>query len=244
MTRIAMALAPESNVENPAEALAIVLGHRFAEPALLRRALTHGSAATDALETYERLEFLGDRVLGLCVADLLLQAFPGESEGRLARRLNALVRREALAEVAVAVGLEPHIRLGKAERAVGTARRPSVLADVCEAVIAALYLDGGLGAAMAFIRRFWEERLTRTDAAVQDAKSALQEWTMARNLGLPQYEVVERRGPDHAPDFTIEAAVSGVASARADGTSHRDAEQRAAQALLERLRATMRGAAS
>ena len=215
------------------------LGHGFARPELLTRALTHPSAATrrDGIDdSYERLEFLGDRVLGLIVADLLMARFPREAEGALALRHAELVRRETLAEVAREIGLDDYLRLAKGEEAAGERQNPALLANACEAVIGALYLDGGLPVAWAFVERLWAARLEADVRPPQDAKTALQEWAQARALGLPKYREVGREGPAHEPYFTLEVAVEGQEPARGEGRSKRLAEQAAAARLLARLR--------
>ena len=216
-------------------ALVAALGHRFHDPRLLVQALTHASARPakgERIDSNERLEFLGDRVLGLVIAEMLLARFPKEEEGAIARRFAALVRREALAQIAVEIGLEAHLLLSRGERAIGGAARPSLLADACEAVIAALYLDGGLAAAEGFIAARWTPLLDRADQPPRDPKTALQEWAQARGLALPAYGEVARRGPGHAPIFVIEVAVEGAPSRRAEGPSKRTAEQAAAAALF------------
>ncbi len=232
--------ADEGPARDPA-ALAERLGHRFARPELLVRALTHPSAAKHRGardDSYERLEFLGDRVLGLIVADLLLARFPDEAEGALAVRHAELVRRETLAEVAGAIGLDAYLRLAKGEEAAGERHNPALLANACEAVIGALYLDGGLAVAWAFVERLWGARLEAEARPPQDAKTALQEWAQARALGLPKYREVGREGPAHEPYFTLEVEVAGAAAqpARGEGRSKRLAEQAAAACLLARLR--------
>ena len=234
-----MAAAEPTDGERAApEALAERLGHDFSDPDLLREALTHQSAVPGrgkASASYQRLEFLGDRVLGLVVAELLLARFPGEQEGDLARRLAALVRREALAVVANEIELGRHLILARAEIEAGEDSNPALLADSCEAVIGALYLDGGLEPARAFITRLWTPLLEAAPAPPQDAKTALQEWAQGRGLPLPRYVEVERRGPDHEPVFGVEVTVEGQTPARGEGRSKRLAEQAAAGALLRRL---------
>jgi len=210
------------------------LGHRFREPALLRQALTHASAAA-AGASNERLEFLGDRVLGLVVAALLFERFPGDSEGTLARRFTALVRREALARVAETIDLGHHLVLSAGEEEAGGRANPGTLADACEAVIAALFLDGGLAAADAFVRRQWLPLLDEALPPPKDAKTALQEWAQDRGLPLPVYRETGRSGPAHAPTFAIEVSLTGHAPATASGPSKRAAEQSAAAVLLDRL---------
>lgn len=212
------------------------LGYTFRDPALLRHALTHSSAVVQAEESYERLEFLGDRVLGLVVADILLARFPEDPEGHLSKRLNSLVRRETLADIARDLALGPALVLGPSED-VGGRDNASILADVVEAVIAALYIDGGLDAAQRFIQAHWSDLVDADLTPPRDGKSALQEWTMARGLDLPRYEQVGRSGPDHAPLFTIRVSVTGHESVAAEGKSKRMAEQAAAESLLARLEA-------
>jgi ribonuclease-3 len=197
-----------------------------------------------AARSYERLEFLGDRVLGLIVAELLWRRFPDEPEGHLTRRLTHLVRREALVRVAEAIGLERYIILSRAESTSGAARNPAILADVCEAVIAALYLDGGFAAAADFVHRWWEPLLAGMDGPPRDPKTGLQEWAQARGLGLPAYELLATSGPDHAPRFTVAARLTGHDEATATASSKRAAEAGAAAALLERLLGNVNAAAS
>jgi len=219
--------------------LAARLGHRFARPPLLERAVTHPSAAPRrgaGSHGYERLEFLGDRVLGLVVTDLLLARFPDESEGALGRRLADLVRRETVAEVAGQLDLGRFLRLAKGEQAAGERDNPAILADACEAVFGALYLDGGLEAARAVIEPHWAPLIEAASQPPQDPKTALQEWAQGRGLALPDYREVARAGPAHGPTFTVEVSVVGQAPARGEGRSKRLAEQAAARRLLERLR--------
>jgi ribonuclease-3 len=224
--------------------LASRLGHVFARPALLAEALTHPSAVAPARgksrrptaqRHYERLEFLGDRVLGLVIADLLWHRFATESEGPLTRRMADLVRREAVARVALDVGLDRHLAVSPSEAAAGAARNPSILANVCEAVIAAVYLDGGLPAAAAFVSRWWAPLIDEMAAPPRDPKTQLQEWAQARGLGLPLYRLAATEGPDHAPRFTIAASVAQSEEAKATASSKRAAETEAAAALLEQL---------
>jgi len=217
------------------EALAQKLGHRFQNATLLHQALTHPSAAGPQAPSYERLEFLGDRVVGLIIADLLIQRFPREAEGALARRHAALVRRETLAQVAEALALGDHVIFARGEREAGTGGNPAILADAMEAVIGALFLDGGLAAASGFVVPFWTPLMEADDTPPQDAKTALQEWAQGRGLPLPAYREVDRQGPDHAPRFTVEVVVEGEAPARGRGASKRLAEQAAAEDLLARV---------
>ncbi len=221
------------------DTLAERLGHRFTKPDLLERALTHPSAATrrgPGEDSYERLEFLGDRVLGLIVADLLFQRFPAEDEGALAKRFAELVRRETLADVARDLELNRYLRLAKGEEAAGERDNPALIANACEAVIGALYLDGGLEAARGFVEAHWVARLEAAPTPPRDAKTALQEWAQGRGLPLPDYREVGRTGPAHEPVFTVEAGVEGHAPTRGEGRSKRLAEQAAAERLLAQVR--------
>ena len=217
------------------------LGHRFARPELLIEALTHASAVPrqpargTSKQGYERLEFLGDRVLGLVVAELVWRRFPQEAEGALTRRHTQLVRRETLAEVARAIDLGRHVILSAGEDGARTREIPGVLADVCEAVIAALYLDGGIAAAERFIHRHWERLIEAGGAPPRDPKTALQEWAQARGHALPRYETVKIEGPAHERRFTVAVNVADLAPESAAGTSKRAAEVAAAAALLARI---------
>ena len=213
------------------------LGYHFRSGDLLRQALTHSSATGASSRNNERLEFLGDRVLALLVADLLLLHYPSADEGDLAMRLNALVRRETCAAVALEIELGACLSLAPAEAATGGRDKPAILGDACEAVIGALYLDGGMDAARAFIETLWTPRLAGVAEAPSDAKSVLQEWSQARKLGTPVYTVAGRDGPDHAPLFVIEVYLPGFAPLRGTGPSKRDAEREAAQAMLREVHA-------
>lgn len=210
------------------------LGHRFRDRELLKRALTHASAAT-ALSN-ERLEFLGDRVLGLVVAEILHARHADESEGALTVRFHALVRAEACARVAEAAGLSAYVRLAGAGFDSSRARA-AILSDVCEAVIAALYLDGGMAAARQFVERYWADmfRDPGMGAEMRDAKTRLQEWAQGRGLPAPAYRELSRTGPAHAPHFIIEAMVEGLAPQEGRGDSKREAEQDAAAKLLAQV---------
>jgi ribonuclease-3 len=208
------------------------LGRPPADPALFERALTHSSHGEDY---YERLEFLGDRVLGLVVATWLYEVFQDEPEGKLSRRFNTLVARETCAEVARELGLGPRLRLGKQARDDGAWDSDNVLGDVVEALIGALYLDSGLEAADAFVRRAWAERVSSHDRAPKHPKSALQEWAAANDRKPPEYRLAGRTGPHHAPRFVVEVAIRGVGEASAEGTSKQEAETAAAAKLLEQL---------
>lgn len=222
--------------ERQLDALAGVLGHSFKDPTLLVRALTHSSAGSEAgadQPDYERLEFLGDRVLGLTIADVLFNRFAHAREGELALRLNALVRRETVAGVARDIGLGDFMRLGVGEERQGGRDKDAILADVCEALIAALYLDGGLEVARRFITGAWASRVNEQIEPPVDAKTALQEWSQARGQGLPAYKIVGRQGPEHALIFTVQVQVGDNAPAQGEGPSKREAEQRAARAMFE-----------
>jgi ribonuclease-3 len=211
------------------------LGYRFTDETLLARALTHVSAAGGSPgESYQRLEFLGDRVLGLAVAEMLYLSFPGAPEGELSRRLSELVRRESCAEVALAWDLGPHLRLGTGEVHTGGRRNQAILADACEAVLGAVFLDGGYEAAKALVQRAFGEHLSAPRRPLRDPKSALQEWAQGRGMPTPTYAVVEQIGPDHAPKFRVAVKVKGVEDEVGIGTSKRAAEQEAARSLLLR----------
>ena len=214
--------------------LASALGHDFARPELLEQALTHPSAAGKT--TYERLEFLGDRVLGLVVADMVYRAYPAEPEGALARRFAALVRKEALARIAEAIGLSAHLRVSRGEAEQGGLASSNLLADACEAVIAALFLDGGFEAARLFVERWWRPLLAEQTVPPQDMKTALQEWAQGRGLPLPVYRLVGQEGPPHDPVFDIEVSLPGREPARGRGRSRRAAEAAAAELLLVRIK--------
>jgi len=222
------------------EPLQARLGHRFAAPNLLSEALTHTSVAGRRgarRRSYERLEFLGDRVLGLVIAELLWTRFPDAAEGELTRRLTSLVRREALIEVAREIELGRYLILSDGEAQAGTRESASVLADCCEAVIATLYLDGGLDAARAFIRRHWERMIESGGSEARDPKTELQEWAQGRGLGLPVYETIDQSGPAHRRQFTVSVRIEGAEPANASGGSKRAAEIAAAAALLARIKA-------
>jgi ribonuclease-3 len=213
------------------DALSAKLGYQFRDPDLLKRALTHAGA--NASRSNERLEFLGDRVLALVVAQELYRRYPQEDEGALTRRVHSLVRWEACAKVAEEIGLWEHLVLTRSEAAGGRARGP-IVGSACEAVIAALYLDGGMDAARAFIERWWEAMFADPGADVRDAKTRLQEWAQGRgrDSGAPVYQLKEQAGPDHAPRFVVEVSVSGHALVTGEGGSKRQAEQDAAARLL------------
>ncbi len=215
------------------EFISAKLGHRPKDIALFERALTHSSLSRDS---YERLEFLGDRVLGPVIGRWLYQRFEAEPEGQLSRRHNALVARETCAEVGRELGLPPLIRLGKQAREDGASQSDNVVGDVVEALIGALLLDGGIEAADAFVRSAWEPHLERQGIAPVHPKSALQELAAARGLATPTYEIAGRSGAQHAPRFTVRVAIRNAGEASAEGSSKQAAETAAATALLEQLK--------
>ena len=210
------------------------LGHDFRNRGLLLTGLTHASAATATRETYQRLEFLGDRVLGLVITEMLIAAFPTASEGELSRRLADLVRKEACAEVAAALDFGSAMRLGGGKIKRSSLLTTNVLGDVCEAVIAAIYQDGGLEAARTFIAAHWRTKLIADAVPNQNAKAALQEWAQGRGIGVPVYAIKSKSGPDHEPHFEVEAKVGVLPPANGEGRTRREAEQAAAAALLAR----------
>jgi ribonuclease III len=211
------------------------IGYRFNNPALLEQALTHISALTGARNragSYQRLEFLGDHVLGLVVSDMLFRAFAKADEGEMSRRLADLVRKEACADVGRAIDLGAAIRLGASEVNAGGRSRIAILADVCEAMIGAVFVDGGYPAAAALIERLWSERMRTPARPLRDSKTVLQEWAQARGLPTPAYREVERKGPDHNPEFRVTVELPNLAPAEGLGRSKRAAEQAAATAML------------
>jgi len=213
------------------------LGYRFADPDLLDRALTHSSAVSPAKRTersYQRLEFLGDRVLGLVVADMLFRRHPKANEGELSRMLNSLVRKETCAIIARKLDLGREFNLGESEARTGGAEKEAILADVAEAVIGAIYCDGGLGRAFEFVERMFGDHLEADKSVRADAKTALQEWAQGRGLEPPTYVEVERTGPDHAPEFTIAVKLGKYEPLSATGASKKLAEHKAAEAFLIR----------
>ena len=207
------------------------LGHRFNDPALLDRALTHPSFGSN---NYQRLEFLGDRVLGLIIANWLYEDF-GDDEGRLTRRVTELVSGEVCAEIARRIGTSDYVRVDAPARAGGVKQSTHVLGDICEALIAALWLDGGWEAANNFVRRTWALEVEARAEAPKHPKSALQEWAAEHRAGVPRYEVVERSGPHHQSRFKVRVCVKGVEPAEAEGSSKQEAERLAAQHLLDRI---------
>lgn len=221
-----------------AELIAFVsrLGHEFADPELLIRATTHSSLATPDRADNQRLEFLGDRVLGLVIAEALLAEDEEASEGKLAPRFNALVRKETCAEIAVEIDLGSALKLGRSEMLSGGRRKQAILGDAIEAVIAAVYLDAGFETAKALIMRLWGDRIKNADDDARDAKTALQEWAQARGMPPPAYPEISRSGPDHDPVFTVEAVLADGKRAQAEAKSKRAAQQLAAAQLLESLK--------
>lgn len=213
------------------------LGHAFRQPELLMRAVTHASIGTATRPDNQRMEFLGDRVLGLAMAEALLSADPEAREGQLAPRFNALVRKETCAAVARDVGLGDVMKLGRSEMLTGGRRKEALLADALEAVIAAVHQDGGFEAARALVLRLWADRIAAVDSDARDAKTSLQEWAQARGMAPPAYAEQARSGPDHQPQFTVRVTLDDGQTAEAAAGSKRVAEQMAARALLERIEA-------
>lgn len=211
------------------------IGWSFADQSLLKRALTHSSlAASSKIGDLERLEFLGDRVLGVLTAETLWRTYPKMREGDLAPRFNALVRKETCAKAALAFGLDALIRMSAQEEESGGRRKKAILGDACEALLGALYIDGGLEAARKAFDLFWTPNLETLSKRHRDAKTTLQEWSQERGLGPPKYEVVNAEGPAHAPAFTIDVHVNGYPPVRAEGMSKRAAQMAAAAAFLVR----------
>ncbi len=211
------------------------IGYTFRDPAILREALTHASMSSPTRADNQRLEFLGDRVLGLVIAETVLNEDIQATEGQLAPRFNALVRKEACADVARTIDLGPVLRLGRSEMNSGGRRKKALLGDAMEAVIAAVFLDGGLPEARAMIRRLWGARISQVDHDARDSKTILQEWAQARGMPPPAYREIARAGPDHAPRFTIEVCLQNGQSVQAEAGSKRLAEQGAASALLGKI---------
>lgn len=213
------------------------IGYRFEQGALLTEAVTHSSMSTPSRGDNQRLEFLGDRVLGLVMAEALLGADVKATEGQLAPRYNALVRKEACADVAREIGLGDVLRLGRSEMKSGGRRKLALLGDAMEALIAAVYVDGGFEAAQSMILRLWGERINKVEDDARDPKTSLQEWAQSKGLNPPAYVETARSGPDHAPQFTIEARLDNGETSSAEAGSKRLAEQAAAKALLARMTA-------
>jgi len=217
-------------------ALEKTIGYRFKDGTLLDRSLTHISALTggNRANSYQRLEFLGDHVLGLIISDMLFRSFPKADEGELSRRLADLVRREACADVARAIELGAALRLGASEANAGGRMRTAILADVCEALVGAVYLDGGFDAAAKLVEKLWGERMRAPVRPLRDPKTILQEWAQARGLPTPGYREVERTGPHHDPEFRVAVTLPNREPAEGLGRSKRAAEQAAAEAMLKR----------
>jgi len=218
-----------------ASALETTIGYKFKDRDLLGRSLTHISATGgNRNNSYQRLEFLGDHVLGLIISDMLFRAFPKADEGELSRRLADLVRREACADVARAINLGEALRLGSSENNAGGRTRIAILADVCEALVGAVFVDGGYDAAVKLIEKLWGERMRTPVRPLRDPKTILQEWAQARGLPTPTYREVARTGPQHNPVFRVAVVLPGKEVCEGVDRSKRGAEQAAAAALLER----------
>ncbi len=216
------------------EALQKLIGYEFKDPHWLERAMTHSSTAEGY--NYERLEFLGDRVLGLVIAHALFKTFPGEREGGLAKRHAALVQGRTLAVIASMNKLGDYIILSDSERKSGGAENENILADILESLIGAIFVDGGYSCAQDFVLKFWGDNIETLTEAPLDPKTELQEWVQAKSLPLPVYEVIDKIGPDHAPMFTIELVIEGEDPVQAEGPSRRQAEKTAARQMLARLK--------
>jgi ribonuclease-3 len=228
---------PKDRRAQAAHRLETRLGHEFKDRELLERALTHSSAGEGARKVRhnERLEFLGDRVLNLLVAERLMDQFPGEREGELTKRMHGLVNRDACAEVARRIGLGPALRLAGGESRNGGRENPTILGDAMEALLAAVYLDGGLEGVRETFSRVWTAQFEAVQIlGAPNPKSELQEWAAARKLPQPRYEVTERTGPAHEPTFTVELRVGELQPAHGQGRSRQDAEKAAARLMLER----------
>ena len=217
-----------------AAALGERIGYQFADADSLQRALTHASARSGGGIDYQRFEFLGDRVLGIVIAEMLFHAFPGADEGELSRRLNSLVNAETCAEIAEEIGLHDYVLVGREFRMLTGKKRTNLRADAMEALIAAIYLDGGMEAAQRFILTHWRSRAERVTSSRRDAKTSLQEWAHQRGVATPAYTIVSRTGPDHDPEFSVAVEIDGVAPGEGSGRSKREAEQVAAAAVLIR----------
>jgi ribonuclease-3 len=214
------------------------IGYKFRDAGLAARALTHLSAPATGvqgrLDSYQRLEFLGDRVLGLAVAEMLYEAFPQASEGELSMRLAALVRRETCAEVAKEWDGGPHVVLGVGEAQAGGRKKAAILSDIAESLIGAVFVEAGFDVARRLVERSWRARMHAVDEPERDAKTAMQEWAQARALAAPSYVEIDRSGPPHAPQFTIQVSLEGFEPSRGSASSKRAAEQAAAQAFMAR----------
>lgn len=225
----------DKSVHKDLSKLEDVLGHSFANKDTLRTAVTHSShldVINGKCDSYQRFEFLGDRVLGLVVADMVFGTFPDADEGELSRRLTQLVRKETCADIAEKIGLGDYVRMGQGEAQSGGRRKKAILGDSCEAVIAAIFLDAGYAAAELFIKKHWHETMHQSDKPLRDAKTALQEWAHASGLDAPTYTLKQRSGPDHKPVFEMAVIVSGEEVGLGTGASKRIAEQNAARDVL------------
>uniref|UniRef100_Q07M75 Ribonuclease 3 n=1 Tax=Rhodopseudomonas palustris (strain BisA53) TaxID=316055 RepID=Q07M75_RHOP5 len=226
-----------AEIKAAAAAIETRIGHDFKDAGLLATAFTHVSALKSShsrADSYQRMEFLGDHVLGLVVSDMLYRAFPKADEGELSKRLADLVRKETCADVALALGLLDGIKLGTVGAGAGARLRKSVLGDICEAVIGAVYLDGGYPAAAKFVEANWTERMRKPTRSLRDPKTVLQEWAQGKGLPTPAYREVERTGPDHDPKFRVRVELPGLEPAEGIGGSKRAAEKEAASAMLAR----------
>jgi len=225
-----------SRKAKPRDDLETRIAYSFADKAILDRALTHVSASQRQGRggSYQRLEFLGDHVLGLVVSDMLYRAFPKADEGDLSRRLADLVRRDTCADIARAIDLGAALKLGNSESNAGGRRRTATLADACEALVGAVFVDGGYEAAASLIERLWRERMLKPSRPLRDPKTMLQEWAQGRGLPAPAYHEVERTGPDHNPKFRVAVEIADRPPAEGMGASKRAAEQAAAAAMLTR----------
>jgi ribonuclease III len=213
-----------------------LIGQPLKTPARYIEAFTHGSySSKDSKADYQRLEFLGDRVLGIVIADVLCERFPNDPEGQLSTKLNALVSRECCADVARSLNIAPLILMGKQARDDGGRESDNILGDVMEALLGAIYLDFGLEFAKTCVEKYWDDRICTAQTAAKHPKSALQEWSAAHNRRPPEYEVLQRDGPPHAPRFTVLARIPKLAEAQATGASKQEAEKSAATALLRKV---------
>lgn len=230
-------MSRKSAKEKDRAALEERIGYKFADSDLLERALTHNSALSGGNRgnSYQRLEFLGDHVLGLVISDMLYKAFPRANEGELSRRLSDLVRKETCADVARAMDIGPALKLGSSESHAGGRLRATILADVCEALIGAVFIDGGFTSAEALIGQFWRERMLKPPRPLRDPKTILQEWAQGRGLPTPAYRELARTGPHHDPEFRVAVVLPDRPPAEGLGSSKRAAEQNAAAAMLTRV---------
>lgn len=220
--------------EHPRFELEQLIGYRFRNPGYMEQALTHSSKVGAA--NYERIEFLGDRVLNLVMAHTLFEQFPGESEGNLAKRHSALVQGRMLAAIGISVNIHDFVILSEAERQSGGADNENIISDAMEALLGAIFLDGGLEAVRPVIIRLWDKYILAHNELPQDSKTELQEWVQARGLPLPEYIISGRTGPDHAPEFEVEVRVKGHDPVKANGSSRRQAEKEAAKIMIARLK--------